>query len=138
MRQKLLNIEANAKSELSATNEKQALLNLKAKFLGKDGQITDVLKGLKDLSVEDKKTIGAFANQLKSSLEQSFNQKLEQLEHDEINAKLAMEAQDLSLSNQVRELGVYGGGLHPVAQVQREIEDIFLSMGFEILDGPSR
>lgn len=136
MRQKLLELEAKAISELGATHEKQALLNLKSKFLGKEGQITDVLKGLKDLAVEDKKTVGALANQLKSSLEQSFNQKLEQMEQAEINAKLAIEAQDLTFTHQVRELGVYGGGLHPVAQVQREIEDIFLSMGFEILDGP--
>ena len=136
MRHKILELEQSAKRDIAALQDKQELLNLKAKYLGKEGAITEVLKGLKDLPVEEKKLIGGQANLLKNELEQAFQKKLEIIEREEINQKLLAHAVDLTYTNQIRELGPYGGGIHPVSQVQREIEDIFLSMGFEILDGP--
>jgi phenylalanyl-tRNA synthetase alpha chain len=112
------------------------LASLKARFVGKQGLLSDVLKTLKDASVEDKKTMGARANEIKKIIESSLDQKNEELESLEINEKLLKNKIDFSLTDSVKDLGLQAAGIHPVTIVQREIEDIFLSMGFEILDGP--
>jgi phenylalanyl-tRNA synthetase alpha chain len=112
------------------------LASLKSRFVGKQGLLSEVLKTLKDASVEDKKTMGARANEIKKIIESSLDQKNEELESLEINEKLLKNKIDFTLTDSVKDLGLQAAGIHPVTIVQREIEDIFLSMGFEILDGP--
>ncbi len=111
-------------------------LNLKSEFLGKKGKMSEILKSLKDATPEERKTVGAKSNQLKQEITEQINSKLESLEIEEINAKLKKNWIDPTFKESNRELGMNQAGLHPVTIVQREIEDIFLSMGFDILDGP--
>lgn len=112
------------------------LLNLKAKYIGKQGPLADVMKNLKDASPEEKKALGSKANELKGTIEALVSKKLLEIEVQEINQSLQQNKMDLSLTDSVLEKGLQAAGLHPVTIIQQEIEDIFISMGFEVLDGP--
>ena len=120
-----------------ATQAKVAdVLNLKAQFLGKQGAISEILKGLKDATPEQRKTLGAQANEAKEKIEAQVQAAITELETKEINESLLKNKTDFSLRDSVLEKGLQAAGHHPVSIVQREIEDIFVSMGFEVLDGP--
>lgn len=123
-------------NELKGIQRVPDLLNLKAKYLGKTGPLSEVMKGLKDASVEQKKEIGSKANILKSQIEKVLEAKLEELELKDINEALTKETIDFSLTDSILDKGLQAAGFHPVSIIQREIEDIFVSMGFEVLDGP--
>lgn len=123
-------------SELNEIKKIPDLLNLKAKYLGKQGPISDVMKNLKDATPEEKRTIGAKANELKNSIEGLFAEKMQKLELDDINEKLSKDKNDISLTDSVMEKGLQAAGFHPVTLIQQEVEDIFISMGFDVLDGP--
>ncbi len=112
------------------------LLNLKSKYIGKQGPLADVMKNLKDATPDEKRTIGAKANDLKNSIEALVASKMQELEIIEINQNLEKDKIDISLTDSVLEKGLQSGGYHPVTIIQQEIEDIFISMGFEVLDGP--
>jgi phenylalanyl-tRNA synthetase alpha chain len=130
----------NIVSQFSADLEKTAkvadVLNLKAQALGKQGSLSEILKGLKDATPEERKTIGAEANVAKNQIEELVAHKITELESAEINKSLLKDKVDFSMRDSILELGLQAAGMHPVSIVQREIEDIFLSMGFEVLDGP--
>lgn len=123
-------------SELVSVQKVADLLNLKAKYIGKQGPLSDVMKNLKDATPEERKTIGAKANEVKGAIEELVSKKMLELEVQEINANLAKEKIDISLTDSVLEKGLQAAGYHPVTIIQKEIEDIFISMGFEVLDGP--
>jgi phenylalanyl-tRNA synthetase alpha chain len=91
---------------------------------------------MKDATPEQRKTLGAEANDAKVKIEESVAKKISALEVAEINATLLKERNDFSLRDSLLEQGLKASGHHPVHIIQREIEDIFLSMGFEVLDGP--
>lgn len=123
-------------SELKDVHRVPDLLNLKAKYLGKQGPLSEVMKGLKDATVEQKKEIGSKANILKTQIEKIIDSKLEELELKDINESLSKDKIDFSLTDSILDKGLQAAGFHPVSIIQREIEDIFVSMGFEVLDGP--
>ena len=124
-------------SERLSTLTKQAdVLNLKAELLGKKGKISEVLSSLKSASNEERKTIGSKANILKNEIQDFINKKLSEIEVNIINEKLKKDRIDITLRDSVKARGNFSGGYHPVTIVQKEIEEIFLSMGFEVLDGP--
>jgi phenylalanyl-tRNA synthetase alpha chain len=122
--------------ELHGVNKIADLLNLKAKFIGKQGPLADVMKNLKDATPEEKRTIGSKANELKNKIEELVSSKMQELELHEINESLEKDKIDISLTDSVLEKGLQASGYHPVTLIQQEIEDIFISMGFEVLDGP--
>lgn len=134
--QKLDSLLGDFSEELKGIHKIPDLLNLKAKYIGKQGFISDVMKGLKDASVEEKKIIGPKANEVKEAIEKQVAQKLLELEIQDINQGLAKNKIDISLTDSVLDKGLQAAGYHPVTIVQQEIEDIFISMGFEVLDGP--
>ncbi len=123
-------------AELNTVQKVADLLNLKAKYIGKQGPLSDVMKNLKDATPEERKTIGAKANEVKTAIEELVGKKMLELEVQEINANLAKDKVDISLTDSVLEKGLQAAGYHPVTIIQKEIEDIFISMGFEVLDGP--
>ncbi|MDA8793951.1 phenylalanine--tRNA ligase subunit alpha, partial [Bacteriovoracaceae bacterium] len=112
------------------------VLNLKSKFIGKNGSIQEVMKSLKDLKNEDKKVIGPKANEVKLEIEAAVSLKISELEIEKVNQKLSESKIDITARKSLFNNGLTQAGVHPVTSIQREIEDIFLSMGFEILDGP--
>lgn len=134
--QVLENLVGQFTEELKKITKTADLLNLKARYIGKQGPLSEVMKGLKDASVEEKKRIGSLANEVKTSIEGLVSSKMQELELAEINDGLEKHKIDISLTDSVLDRGLEAAGLHPVSIIQQEIEDIFVSMGFEVLDGP--
>lgn len=123
-------------SELENLTTQADVLNLKSNYLGKKGQVSEILKSLKDASPEQRKEIGPKANEIKTKMTADIADKLASIELAEINTKLAQNKIDISLTDSVKEKANFHGGFHPRTLIRQEIEDIFLSMGFEVLDGP--
>jgi phenylalanyl-tRNA synthetase alpha chain len=108
------------------------LEDAKARYLGKAGQVTDLLKGLGALSPEEKKTRGAAINATKQRIEAALAERRRALAEAELQTQLRAEALDVTLPGRQRGTG----GLHPVSRTMERIEQIFGSMGFEVADGP--
>jgi phenylalanyl-tRNA synthetase alpha chain len=108
------------------------LENAKAQFIGKAGRITELMKGLAALSVDEKKARGAAINQAKQAIEAALGERRQALADAELDAQLKAESLDVSLPGRQRE----PGGLHPVSLTLERIERIFASMGFDVADGP--
>lgn len=132
MEEKLKRLEENSVLEISNAQNKQELYDLKVKYLGKKGELTNILKGMKDLSKEERPVIGALANKVRDNLEKIFSKKDLELEKKELQKKLEEEKIDVTLPSkkQIR------GSKHPLNRVIEEIEDLFVSMGYDVVDGP--
>lgn len=121
-----------AAADFAAAPTPAELENAKARFLGKAGRVTELLKGLGALSADEKKTRGAEINQTKQRIEAALTARRQALAEAELDAQLKAEALDVTLPGRQRGLG----GLHPVSRTMERIEEIFGSMGFEVADGP--
>jgi phenylalanyl-tRNA synthetase alpha chain len=110
----------------------QGLEQVKARFLGKSGTLTELLKGLGKLDADVRKTAGARINEAKQAVEGALKARREALQHTELERKLAAETLDVSLPGR----GLGRGGLHPVSRTLSRIEALFRSIGFEVADGP--
>ncbi|TNF30776.1 MAG: phenylalanine--tRNA ligase subunit alpha [Deltaproteobacteria bacterium] len=136
MIQKLDDLHKEFQGQIAGLTNQADVLNLKADYLGKKGKVSEILKSLKDASAEERKELGPKANTIKDSMQEMVQDKLTSIELEEINQKLAQDKIDITYTNSVKETGIHHGGVHPRTLIQQEIEDIFLSMGFDILDGP--
>ena len=108
------------------------LENAKALFLGKSGRITELMKGMAALTVDEKKSRGAAINLAKQAIESALTNRRQALSDAELQAQLRAEALDISLPGRQRGQG----GLHPVSLTLERIEAIFGSMGFDVAQGP--
>ena len=123
---------AAAGADFAAAPTPAELENAKARFLGKAGRVTELLKGLGALSPEAKKTRGAEINQTKQRIEAALTARRQALAEDELAGQLKAEGLDVTLPGRQRGLG----GLHPVSRTIERIEAIFGSMGFDVAEGP--
>ena len=121
-----------AKSSFAGAATPADLENAKAIFLGKSGRVTDLMKGLASLSVEEKKSRGAAVNLTKQAIETALNERRQALANAELQAQLKAESLDVSLPGRQSS----AGGLHPVSLTLERIEAIFGSMGFDVAQGP--
>jgi phenylalanyl-tRNA synthetase alpha chain len=126
------NLVSAAKAEFFAAATPADLENAKARFLGKSGRVTELLKGLGALSVDEKKTRGAQINATKQQIEAALQAARDALAQAALDAQLKAEALDVTLPGRQRGTG----GLHPVSRTLERIEAIFGSMGFDVADGP--
>lgn len=108
------------------------LENAKARYLGKSGRVTELLKALGTLSPDEKKTRGASINAAKQGVEAALTARRQALADAELEAQLKAESLDVTLPG--RQRGV--GAVHPVSRTIERIEEIFRSMGFDVADGP--
>lgn len=108
------------------------LENAKARFLGRTGHITELMKGLGALAIEERKTRGAAINQTKRAIEAALTVRRQALREAELELQLQAEALDVTLPGRQRGTG----GLHPVSLAWQRIEQVFGSMGFAVADGP--
>jgi len=108
------------------------LENAKARYLGKAGRITEQLKALAALAVDEKKARGALINAAKQQIEAALNARRDALAQAELDRQLQAEALDVSLPGRQRG----SGGVHPITRARERIEAIFGSMGFDVADGP--
>ncbi|MCW5636072.1 MAG: phenylalanine--tRNA ligase subunit alpha [Rubrivivax sp.] len=121
-----------ATAEFAAAPTPAELENAKARFLGKAGRVTGLLKALGALPVEQKKTRGAEINEAKARIEAALQARRDALAEAELDAQLKAQALDVTLPGRRRG----GGGLHPVSRTLARIEAIFASMGFDVAEGP--
>ena len=121
-----------AKAAFERAGAPADLENAKALFLGKTGRVTELMKGLVALPVEEKKSRGAAINQAKQAIEAALNARRQALAENELQAQLQAEALDVTLPGRQRG----PGGLHPVSLTLERIEAIFGSMGFAVAQGP--
>ena len=131
MLEKLEQIKLKFSEELNAVNSNDELEKLRVAFLGKKGLVTEELKNLRNLSKEEKKTAGKEINILKSKIEQAIVEYQKTLEEREYQKEIEnAERYDYSIPSE-KPIGT----LHPITIVQKQIEDIFKTMGFIIEDG---
>jgi phenylalanyl-tRNA synthetase alpha chain len=121
-----------AHAEFDSAETPAELENAKARFLGKSGRLTELLKGLGALAPDEKKTRGAAINEAKQQIEAALHQRRQALADAELERQLQAEALDVTLPGRRRG----SAGLHPVTRAMERIEAIFGSMGFEVADGP--
>jgi phenylalanyl-tRNA synthetase alpha chain len=120
-----------ALSSLVAAGDLAALDAWRIEYLGRKGRLTGVLRGLAELSIEERKQVGAAANALKGDLEQRFEARAEEIRTTQLAQALETGRIDVTLPARPR----LRGGLHPVTQLVRRITDAFRSMGFSIVEG---
>ena len=136
MLEKIESLFTEFKEQITKVDKQADVLNLKSSFIGKKGALSEILKSLKDATPEQRKAIGPKSNEVKQQIEKMVQDRLREIELKEVNEKLEKSKIDFSLTDSVLDKGLNTGGIHPVHQIQREVEDIFQSMGFEVLDGP--
>jgi phenylalanyl-tRNA synthetase alpha chain len=130
--EQLEKIFSEAQEAVASTGSVAELEQAKARFLGKAGSLTELLKGLGKLSAQERPRAGAAINQAKSRVEALVQSRRDAIVARELDAKLAAEAIDVTLPG--RRQGA--GGLHPIARVQERVEKLFATMGFSVADGP--
>jgi phenylalanyl-tRNA synthetase alpha chain len=122
----------NARTAFAGARSPAALENEKARFLGKAGSVTELLKGLGKLAPDEKRTQGARINAVKQEIEALLDARRTQLAQDELAARLAQQAIDVTLPGRKRSVG----HIHPITRTWMRIEEIFGSIGFDVADGP--
>lgn len=128
---KIAEIRQRCMQALAECEKVSLLQELKVKFLGKVGEVTSLLKSIKDLPQEERPSFGAKVNQLRNLLEDAFAQRQQTLSETEIKNKLQKEKVDVSLTAVSP-----WGALHPVTLIENKISSLLVSMGFEVIAGP--
>ena len=132
MKQQLENIRQQALAALDAAGDLAALEELRVKLLGKKGELTAVLKQMGKLSAEERPVMGQLANSVRAAIEAELETRKAQLNAAVLEAKLAAEAIDVTVPGE----DIAMGHQHPMNMVLQEIKDIFVGMGYQIVDGP--
>ena len=122
----------SARQAFAEATQPAALEDAKAKFLGKSGTLTTMMKGLRDLAADQRKAAGAEINAAKRAVEEALNARREALAQAALEKKLAEEAIDVTLPGRTSP----AGGIHPVIRTWMRIEEIFRSIGFDVASGP--
>ena len=128
----LTSIVTRARAEFDRCADPAALEDAKAKYLGKAGALTELLKGLGKLSVAEKPKAGAAINEAKQALEAALDARRAALAEAKLAQQLAADALDVTLPGR----GRGRGGLHPLTRAQERVEQLFHSLGFTVADGP--
>lgn len=121
-----------ALQQFAATSDDVELEQIKARYLGKDGSLTALLKGLGKLSADERPAAGARINQVKKKIEAALQQRRDDLQQHKLAQQLEAESLDVTLPG--RGNGI--GGLHPVTRTLQRIEQLFHSLGFAVASGP--
>lgn len=129
MKEQLEKIYAEATTDIENASSVKDLEDIKFKYLSRKGEFNEIKKGLKDLSVEDKKIVGSLANEITQKLESSIKDKFKLFYEKELNEKLQKEKIDVTLPGQY----VPRGHVHPLTSTTNEICSIFQSLGFSVV-----
>ena len=126
------NVLVQADEELKDVSDLNSLQQKKASFLGKKGPIAQVMATMRELSQEAKKELGQKSNSVKVALEELFEKKKKAIEDAIINKKLASETIDVTLPG----VNIPTGSIHPLNRTIQELEDLYISMGYTVAEGP--
>ena len=132
MKENLNTILDEIKASLRDMQQNEALQELKVKYLGKKGEITQMMKQMGSLSPEERPAFGQQLNALRKKAEEAIEEKRLEISEKQKNARLAAEKIDVTLPSRKNRIG----GLHPLTKVYWEIRSIFVHMGFTVVEGP--
>ena len=129
-------LKSLALSSLSSASKQSDVEALSVSLIGKKGKLTELMKDLKCLAPENRKEAGALLNHAKTNLEALLDQKLQELKSKENLIKLEKDWIDVTLPVKASIPSFGAGSIHPLSQVQKDLERIFNGLGFEVVDGP--
>ncbi len=132
MEQKLNDLKELALSKIAEATNIKELNEVRVAYLGRKGPITDLLKGMGKLPAEDRPKMGALVNVIRETVTEVLEERMAKLEEEEINQQLEKETIDVTLPGRPARTG----NRHPLTRVVEEIEDFFISMGYEVAEGP--
>lgn len=132
MKEKLEAISKQTIAKIQEINSMQELNDLRVKVLGKKGELTEILRGMKDLSPEERPVVGAIVNTVRDEIESAISSAEEVLKQKELERKLEEEKIDITLPSSK----VTRGSKHPINRTIEQIQDLFVSMGYDVIDGP--
>ncbi|RYL94773.1 phenylalanine--tRNA ligase subunit alpha [Sporolactobacillus sp. THM19-2] len=132
MKDKLIELRRKALDSISSADNLKKLQEIHIRFLGKKGPITEVLKGMGKLSKEERSVVGQLANDVRKVIAEGIDQKKAEIEKALLEQKLDREKIDVTLPGR----RVRTGGHHLLASVIREVEDLFIGLGFSVAEGP--
>ena len=132
MESRLTELQTGALARIAAAANAEELEAARVDFLGRKGTLAQISKEFGKLAPEERSSAGKLLNSVKQSLETALESKKAAFDMAELSARLDREWIDLTLPAP----GLRPGSLHPVTQIQAEVEDLFVSLGFAVLDGP--
>ncbi|WP_068615607.1 phenylalanine--tRNA ligase subunit alpha [Paenibacillus tuaregi] len=132
MKERLESLKAEALEQLKNVADAVQLNDLRVKYLGKKGALTEILRGMGSLSAEERPVIGQVGNVVRAAIEEVIERKQQHFQEKETELKLASEKVDVTLPGRP----LRQGGVHPLNKVIQEIEDIFIGLGYRIAEGP--
>ena len=132
LQDELTQLRDQALGEIEATTDLKALNQVRVNWLGKKGPLTEVLRGMKDLTPEDRPVVGALANEVRDALTEAIATRQTSLEEAALNAQLAAETLDVTLPGRA----TVQGQPHVLQQIIESLEDQFLGMGYQVIEGP--
>ncbi len=132
MKEKLQKIREEAISQIQSSKELSKLNDVRVAFLGKKGELTAVLKGMKDVLPQDRPAVGQLVNETRAAIEEMLEETKKKLEAAELEFKLKQEVIDVTLPAKKNRIG----HRHPNTIALEEVERIFVGMGYEVVEGP--
>ena len=132
MKEEIENLKKQALEEIANSKNSKELNDLRVKYLGKKGKLTGLLRGMGNLSPEERPKMGALVNSAKQKIENEIQEKEKELAEKELQEKLEKEEIDITLPSQK----IKRGSKHPLNRVIEEVEDLFVSMGYDVVSGP--
>ena len=132
MEEKINQIRKEAEEEISKIEDIHALNEIRVKILGKKGELTEILRGMGSLSSEERPVIGNLVNKVRDEIEGLITSKETELKKKELQEKLQSEKIDVTLPA----TKVKRGSKHPLNRIIEEVEDLFVSMGYDVVSGP--
>ena len=131
MKERIAKIRKEALERISAVTSVEALNELKVQYLGKKGELTDVLKGMKNVAAEERPKMGQLVNDARSEVEGRMDAVRREIENRILEEKLKSEVIDVTLPGKKMEQG----HSHPNNRILKQVEDIFIGMGYEVVSG---
>ncbi|WP_298783515.1 phenylalanine--tRNA ligase subunit alpha [uncultured Marinococcus sp.] len=132
MIERLEELQQEALQQIEEAGDTKELEQVRVKYLGKKGPITEVLRGMGQLSKEERPVVGQKGNEVREAIQERLEKKTKMLAEEALKEKLNKETLDVTLPGRK----VQRGAKHPLTSVVEEIEDIFIGMGFEVTEGP--
>ena len=132
MKEKVNIINEELASDLVNVKSLKDVADLKVKYFGKKGLVTELTSNMKDLSVDEKKELGKLANEVRTNVTEKISEVEKKIEKEELDKKLASDTIDITLPSEK----IKRGSRHPFNRIIEDVEDFFVSMGYDVVDGP--